>query len=240
MSERVKLLDFLGDDRTVTKAARVSYNNWIKDKYKPEADEKLIKYLAKHEHWSPFAHTQIQLHIKAPIFVARQLAKHQVGASWNEVSRRYVSSDVSYYQFSSFRKATKNKKQGSGEPLAADDFIFANKHYMDACKHGMAAYKAMIDGGVCEEQARAVLPLSLETEWIWTGSLYFFYRVCKDRIADDAQPETREVAEQIAVIMEELYPVSWEALNEERNTPEQKGFCGRLVQRFRGWGSTQK
>ena len=181
---QVALLDQMGDDLSVVNAARVSFDK-VHLEMEP-GDEKLIKYLADHDHWSPFAHTSLQFHIKAPVFVARQLAKHQVGLVWNEVSRRYVSETPLTWKPDVWRKAADDKKQGSmDEPISSESLISST--YTEAMMRCLSTYDIMIDAGVCPEQARAVLPQSAYTEWYWTGSLYAFSRVCKLRRAKDAQ-----------------------------------------------------
>ena len=180
-----------------------------------ERDAKLINYLAKHNHWSPFAHTSIQLRIKAPIFVARQLVKHQVGGVWNEVSRRYVDSEPEFW----FPGEWRGRPEGSMKQGSSGVIHPISKQTIDAmCKEAtgcaLSAYGYMIGEGVAPEQARMILPQNMMTEWYWTGSLMFFTRVCRERMAPGAQLETREVAEQIAEIVAPLFPVSWSALME--------------------------
>jgi thymidylate synthase (FAD) len=216
----VELLDHMGTDLDVVNAARVSFDkestweealDWDHDAKLYEKDQKLIGYLARHNHWTPFAHTAIKLRITMPIYVARQLAKHQVGGVVNEVSRRYVSDKPGLDVPSEWRKAAANVKQGSSDDLVLMDSAMQaqiNKT-MDAC---LTLYDDLLLKGVCPEQARMVLPLCSETTWIWTGSLVFFARVWKLRLDPHAQKETRDVAEEISKHMEELFPVSWKAL----------------------------
>ena len=206
---QVALLSQMGDDLSVVNAARVSFDK-VHLEMEPN-DEKLIKYLADHNHWSPFAHTSLQFHIRAPIFVARQLAKHQVGLVWNEVSRRYVSDTPDTWKPEMWRKAADDKKQGSmEEPVQSESLI--SKMCAEVMIHCLNTYEIMIDSGVCPEQARAVLPQSTYTEWYWTGSLYAFSRVCKLRLAKDAQAETRQVADQISERCKINFPISWRHL----------------------------
>lgn len=230
---KVDLVDHMGTDLTVVNAARVSFDKEsqfeysidedpefgpVQNEHLSDADTKLIHYLAKHNHWSPFAHTSIQLRIKAPIFVARQLVKHCVGGVCNEVSRRYVDSEPEFYFPKVWRgRPTNGMKQGSSGTV---DDIEMNTGYVttplfiadSAARHGLAAYNQLIEGGVAPEQARMVLPQNMMTEWYWTGSLMFFARVCKERLAPGAQAETRDVASLIAREVELLFPVSWNAL----------------------------
>jgi thymidylate synthase (FAD) len=207
---KVDMVDKMGTDLSVVNAARVSYAK-IKNKF-DETDTKLISYLAKHGHWSPFAHASLQFRIKAPVFVARQLVKHQVGLSWNEVSRRYVSYEPELYEVDEWRGKPVNSKQGSAGVVELDKTL---KHVyettMEQCK---ILYNALLGKGIAPEQARAVLPQSMMTEWLWTGTLYAFARVCNLRCKPDVQKETREVAEEISYNCEQYFPVSWPALRQ--------------------------
>jgi thymidylate synthase (FAD) len=212
---KVELLDHMGGDLGVVNAARVSFDkesgcefDWNWAPILSEKDEKLIHYLAKHKHWTPFAHTAIKFRITMPIYVARQLAKHQIGGVVNEVSRRYVSTAPVLDVPKEWRKTADNVKQGSSDELVDVDQDHINK-VMDQL---LDTYDYLIESGVCPEQARAVLPLCCETTWIWTGSLAFFARVCKLRLDSHAQKETRLAAEEIDRLIEPLFPVSWAAL----------------------------
>lgn len=162
---------------------------------------------------TPFAHVQVQLHFKTPIFIARQLVKHQAGLVWNEVSRRYVSYDPEYY-YPHWKYKPVKKKQGSGDLLPPKELDYCNHVYEKAIAHTDQCYKELLEHGVAPEQARAILPLASLTEWIWTGSLYAFARVYNLRIHDDAQSETREVARQIDSVIRPLFPVAWPLLTE--------------------------
>ena len=216
ISIEVNLIDSMGSDKTVVDAARVSFN-FRKKEWDDQKDTGLISFLSRHNHWSPFSHCFATFYIKAPVFVARQLVKHQVSLAWNEVSRRYVDSNVESYTPAVWRRRPVNAKQGSGEDLEDKDGL-CDYVYMDAIRHSESAYKYLINHGVSPEQARAVLPLSLMTEWYWSGSLYAFSRVCKLRLADDAQKETRAVALQISQHMSDLFPVSWKELLDGNRT----------------------
>ena len=211
----VQVTDVAGTDLTVVNAARVSFA-----KHKTEFDnndEKLIKYLADHEHWSPFAHTFMQFKINAPIFVARQLVKHQVGLVWNEISRRYVEDEPEFFKPKEFRGKPKDKKQGSSEevidinpstttgPMMVDYY----DRVMDSARW---TYNHLLSIGVCPEQARLVLPQATMTSWYWSGSLYAFSRVCKLRLKEDTQAETRDIAKEISKACEAAFPVSWKCL----------------------------
>ena len=173
-------------------------------------DAKLINYLAKHNHWTPFGHTAVTLHVKAPLFVARQLGKHQVGLVWNEVSRRYVDDEPEFYVPDVWRKRAENVKQGSSDEPAASHVQtpYSTRAY-GVCLNN---YHYLLEQGVCPEQARMVLPQSMMTEWYWTGSIAAFSRVCKLRLDSHTQQETREIAQQISRVIKPLFPVSWAAL----------------------------
>ena len=213
----VKLVDHMGSDLTVVNAARVSFAKTSEWDVVPDAgpvegylkvdDERLIKYLAKHNHWSPFGHASMQFHIKAPVFVARQLVKHQVGLVWNEVSRRYVDDEVEFYEPTEWRLAAENKKQGSSDETVP--FSVTPTH--EWCRQ---TYKNLLNAGVAPEMARMILPQSMYTEWYWSGTLYAFARVCNLRCKPDAQVETQMVADQIDKLAKDLFPYSWEALRD--------------------------
>ena len=207
----VTLIDYMGSDLTVVNAARVSFG---KRKGKAEfdnSDKKLINYLARHNHWSPFGHCSIQFYIKAPVFVARQLVKHQVGLTWNEISRRYVDTEPEFFEPDVWRGAADDKKQGS-----SDETINISSHskrvYLQVLKSAKWTYEDLLKQGVCPEQARMVLPQSMITEWYWSGTLYAFARVCNLRCKPDAQQETREIANMIDKECGKLFPISWGAL----------------------------
>jgi thymidylate synthase (FAD) len=219
----VTLLDSMGTDLTVANAARVSFNKKAQwEKFIPgqgilelaERDKKLIRYLAKHGHWTPFGHATLSFHIKAPIFVARQLVKHQVGLVWNEISRRYVDEDPEFYFPEKWRGKPTDRKQGSSDEeivwLDRDQRI--GSAVRQSCTAAGALYRDMLDVGVAPEQARMVLPQNTYTEWYWTGSLYAFARVCGLRCKGDTQEETRNVAWEIHDLAKEKFPISWESL----------------------------
>jgi len=229
---KVDYVDHMGTDLSVVNAARVSMHkksawaNSVKghvDFEKPNslslADSNLIRYLAKHKHWTPFAHTAISVRVKAPIFVARQLGKHQVGLVWNEVSRRYVSDPPEFYTPKVWREKAENVKQGSSDRDEVELLGFRGFNrqdirdaYQGILDHSLDLYNEMLDMDVCPEQARMVLPQSMMTEWIWTGNLVSFANMCKLRLDPHTQKETREVAAMIQDVIAPLYPVSWEAL----------------------------
>ena len=207
---KVKMIDKMGSDLSVVNAARVSYAK-VKNQFE-DKDAKLISFLAKHGHWSPFAHASISFRIKAPVFVARQLVKHQVGLSWNEVSRRYVSYEPELYNIDEWRGKPVNSKQGSSGTIELSDLAkLTYSKMMEGCK---ILYDQLLSEGVAPEQARAVLPQSMMTEWIWSGTLYAFARVCNLRCKPDVQKETREVADKIDYHCSQYFSVSWPALRQ--------------------------
>ena len=170
----VALVDLMGTHLSVVNAARVSFNKVSIELN--EKDKKLLKYLADHSHWSPFAHTSISLRVKAPIFVARQLVKHQVGFVWNEVSRRYVDDEPEFFLPKEWRGKPENAKQGSSGVIKLPD---ENDSYyvestINAC---LNLYQYLLNVGVAPEQARMVLPQNTMTEWIWTSNLVGFMRM---------------------------------------------------------------
>ena len=206
---KVELIDKMGTDLSVVNAARVSYS---KTKKTFEAsDEKLIKYLAKHNHWTPFAHPQITLRIKAPIFVRTQLFKHKVGMVENEVSRRYVVDEPQFYTPIWRNAPTDGAKQGSSG-FVTEPSILMMSGFREAAEKCVEVYNGLLASGVAPEQARSILPQSTYTEWWWTGSLASFARVYKQRTDAHAQWEVQRYADAIGDIIRPLYPVSWEQL----------------------------
>lgn len=221
----VQYVDHMGDDLTIVNAARVSFNkesgwdgeqHWtgaIKDKKLSEKDQKLIAYLAKHKHWTPFAHPQITLRIKAPIFIRTQLFKHKVGLTENEVSRRYVSDPPQVYIPRWRGKPTNGAKQGSEDFMPFDEkYNHASRHYSMCVSDALHSYRTLVEMGVAPEQARAVLPQGTYTEWWWTGSLSAFARVYAQRSDPHAQWECQQYANAISTIIQPLFPESWKAL----------------------------
>jgi thymidylate synthase (FAD) len=207
----VQYVSHMGNDLTVVNAARVSF-------HKESAefggkDEKLISYLAKHNHWTPFAHPQITLRIKAPISIRTQLFKHKQGFVENEVSRRYVVEEPEVYLPRWRTAPTDGAKQGSsGQMEINDDYNTCNRAYMLVIEEAMHTYNMLLERGVAPEQARFVLPQGTYTEWWWTGSLAAYARVCKLRSDSHAQWEVREYSNGIGMIIRNLFPVSWAAL----------------------------
>jgi len=214
----VRYINHMGNDLMVVNAARVSFHKEVSG-FRENEDGKLISYLAKHRHWTPFAHPQISLHIKAPISIRTQLFKHKVGLVENEVSRRYVDEDPDFYDPSWRTRPTNGAKQGSGDFIPDD---IGSKTIMDGLYSqvtDLAAknYRFLINAGVAPEQARFILPQGTYTEWWWTGSLSAFARVYAQRSDPHAQWEVREYAQAISKIIEPLYPASWKALTTDRN-----------------------
>ena len=229
----VELMDHMGSDLTVCNAARVSFNKesewgldfdaierlkscpYNKDDVRmlKEKDEKLIRYLAKHQHWTPFAHPQITLRVKAPVSIRTQFFKHKQGFVENEISRRYVSYEPEFYSPTWRGKPTDGAKQGS------EDFITEETRknlydaiYRESYETALHVYNTLIEKGIAPEQARFVLPQGMYTEWYWTGSLAAFARFYKQRKDDHAQWEIREYANAVGKIIEPYFPVSWKHL----------------------------
>jgi thymidylate synthase (FAD) len=219
---KVELLDHMGSDLDVVNAARVSFDKkseWREGSCEEygfqltERDISLIDYLAEHHHWTPFSHCYAKFRIKAPLFVRSQLFKHKVGLTENEVSRRYVDSEPEFYVPEKWRKRADNVKQGSMEEAVETNA--ANKRdYELYIVNTVDFYKELLADGVAPEQARMVLPQSMMTEWIWSGSIAAFARVYKQRTSPHAQSETRTVAYAIGNELRDLFPISWKALTQ--------------------------
>lgn len=190
---KVELLDIFGNDNMVANAARVSFGKEASN-YTVEQNEKLIKYLAEHGHTSPFRHPQIQYRITCPIFVERQLFKHQVGLTANSISGRYVDFEDNYYMINDFRIQSKSSKQGSDGNLELNENDKAEIIMYNHIQISKTAYQELLKLGVTKEQARALLPLCLETTFIWTGSLLAYINFWKLRITRDTQAETMQIA----------------------------------------------
>ena len=218
---KVELIDYMGGDLSICNAARVSFEkeSSLEDGKIAGRDQKLLNYLAKHKHWTPFAHTSLSFRISAPVYVARQLGKHQVGLVWNEVSRRYVDTTPTFHIPHQWRARADNVKQGSRiESVPKSDQIARNYYlYLETAKE---LYHCLLEDGVCPEQARMVLPQSMITQWIWTGSLAAFARVCNLRLDSHTQAETREVAREIDSLIRRLgdFHYSWSALTQGENS----------------------
>jgi len=249
----VTYVDHMGNDLSVVNAARVSFgkksealgtSGVVGEPMTPilnDPDKNLIKYLAKHKHMSPFGHAFASFHVKAPIFVARQLVKHKF-LRWNEISRRYVDDEPEFYEPDEWRGRADDKKQGSAGVIELDK-MYTNppyKHIKDVFKNEpekypiytdttvpdlsllnevhecdeyvISIYRKLIEADVCPEQARMVLPQSTMTEWHWAGSLDAFSDMCILRCKEDTQLETRIVADKISANMKDLFPIAWGAL----------------------------
>ena len=211
---KVELLDTFGNDNTICDIARVSYNKKAEN-YTVEENDKLIYYLAKHGHWSPFAHPKVQFRLQIPIYVERQIIKTTVGVDYNSVSGRYVDFSDTYTTIDTWRKQSTSSKQGSGEDLDRYENVLANIVQDDVIENAKEAYEKLIKLGVSKEQARTILPLNLNTTMIWTGSLYALIRLCKQRLKSDAQKETRDVVQEMLRQVKEtnLFTTSLTAYN---------------------------
>jgi thymidylate synthase (FAD) len=201
------LLAHMGNDLDVVNAAKVSFAKESKEF--DDNSVRLIKYLAKHRHMSPFGHCFARFHVKAPIFVARQLVKHKF-LRWNEVSRRYVDDEPEFYKPDVWRGRSADKKQGSDGVVKL--YGIAEQIVDDYVAEALTAYQVLLEAGVAPEQARMVLPQSTMTEWWWSGSLDAFADMCNLRRKEDTQYETRLVANSISMDMKRLFPISWGAL----------------------------
>lgn len=239
----VDLLDHHGSDLLVVDSARVSFGKksqwewWDEDGRGPcdspspcgeyfnirklaEKDVKLINYLAREKHVLPFRHPQITLRCKAPIFIARQLGKHQVGMSWSEESRRYIDSEPEFFWPDKWRKRAENVKQGSSDEEVEYESLWqfggisddVNAHLEDA----VALYNNMLSYGVAPELARMILPQNMYINWVWTGSLLSFFEMYKLRSEGHAQKEAQDFAAMVRDVIAPLYPVSWSALEEHK------------------------
>lgn len=227
---KVDYIDHCGTDLSVVQSARVSFDkasDWDYEEVVGEdhhgrytedvrklktGDAKLINYLAKHQHFSPFNHTFITVRVKAPLYVARQLVKHEY-MPWNEVSRRYVNTEPEFGEMN-FRWAAENVKQGSGEEV--DEMTQASAHaiFFQAAQVALEAYEKLLEVGICAEQARAILPVDMMTEWYWSGTLKAFHKMLSLRLDSHTQKESQIVADGVKTIVEQHFPVSLAALLE--------------------------
>lgn len=204
----VSYVDHMGSDVNVVNAARVSFAKEVAEF--AEKDQKLLDYLAKHHHWSPFAHSCITVRCKVPIFLARQLVKHQVGANWNEESRRYIDGPVEFYLPEEVHYKPVSAKQGAGAVHPRNNEVLDLMHM--ATEDAYRDYQRLLDYGVAPEEARMVLPLNSMTNFIWTGSLLFFQRVIIQRLNAGAQLVAQDFATKLQHVVRDLYPHSFEAL----------------------------
>jgi len=211
----VEYIDHCGSDISVVNAARVSFNRESKkESVLSEKDTKLIQYLAKHNHKSPFNHAFLSFRVKAPLFCARQLVKHEY-LPWNEVSRRYVDEEVEFYVPKEWRSRPQESiKQGSG------DIIYNNMYVVDRCniftEESKQLYEELLSMNIAPEQARMILPQNMMTSWIWSGTLFAFVKMLKLRLDPHTQQETQEVAKQLSKYVEQLFPISYQALMENK------------------------
>lgn len=220
---KVELVDKMGDDLRVANVARVSFDKW-KEEF-DQKDAKLIHYLAANEHTSPFRHVQVSVRCTAPVFLARQLGKHQVGLSWNEVSRRYVDAGIEFFVPDAWRSRPDGSvKQGSGSDIVthvANKVISdtppypINKAYSEILDYCLSLYEEMLEAGVAPEMARMVLPQSMMVSWVWTGSLTSFFHIYRLRIDGHAQKEAQDFAKLLEEVVEPLFPNCWKALKGE-------------------------
>lgn len=214
----VTYIDHMGNDVNVVNAARVSFDKQVEEF--SAKDAKLINYLAEHDHWSPLAHTSISIRIKAPMFLAAQFKKHQVGLVWNEVSRRYVSSEPEFYWPDVWHNKPDNVKQGSADdvnkwfdsPTSITNPITPNTYALSYIESLVILYNEMIENGVAPEEARMILPQCTMTQWIWTGSAMAFARVIKQRKESNAQKAANQLACMIEDVVRPCYPATFNAL----------------------------
>ena len=209
---RAEYIDHMGSDASVVKAARVSF---AADglEFDGERDSGLINYLAKHNHWTPFAHTSITVRMTAPVPIRTQCFKHKVGFSENEESRRYISSSPKFFIPQQFRKHPEGSvKQGSGEDMHPTGNKYWRRHFQSNNSMCLDSYEMAIAGGMCPEQARFLLPQGMEVSWYWTGSLSAYARFYKQRTDPHAQQEIKILALEVGEILKPLYPVAWGAL----------------------------
>lgn len=213
----VEYVDHMGDDLRVANIARVSFNKW-KEEF-DQRDAKLIDYLANNEHTSPFRHTALTIRCKAPVFIARQLGKHQAGLSWNETSRRYVDDNIEFFIPDSWRsRPVDGIKQGSGVDVVSEMPRFSGRpstpqeEYEGVLRVCQRLYDNMIKAGIAPEMVRMVLPQSMQVDWVWTGNLFAFFHVYRLRIEGHAQVEAQVFAKQLDEVCSKYFPYSWEAL----------------------------
>lgn len=207
--QEVQYVDHMGSDVNIVNAARVSFAKEVKE-FNLDTDTRLLNYLAKHNHWSPFAHTCISVRCKVPLFVARQLVKHQVGGNWNEESRRYIDTTPEFWLPDHYHYRPDNKKQGSGAVHQASRIIRSlDEAHIEHC---LNEYETRLEWGVAPEEARMVLPLYTMTNFIWTGSLLFFRRVIEQREDTHAQLAAQEFATKLKAVVKPIYQHGYKAL----------------------------
>jgi thymidylate synthase (FAD) len=209
----VELLETFGDDLTVVNAARVSLGKHVTEF--TEKDAKLIKYLACHEHTSPFFHPQARFRMKMPIWMAREWFRHTIGFARNEVSRRYVDDPPTFHLPDTLRTRAPNKKQGSNDDVHPKNDVLLDS-MRKTCEDALTAYTALLAENVPPEQARMILPQNMMTEFIETGSLAAYARLCSLRLGSDAQKEIRDVADEVSILLQNAFPASWDVLVEKQ------------------------
>jgi thymidylate synthase (FAD) len=205
----VELLETFGTDLTVVNAARVSLGKQVNEM--TYRDEKLMQYLADHDHISPFFHPQARFRLKMPIWMAREWFRHTIGFARNEVSRRYVDELPTFHIPEHLRSRAANKKQGSKDDVHELDAAYTQE-MKNMCDQASFLYKRMLEAGICPEQARMVLPQNMMTEFIETGSIAAYARLCKLRLGEDAQKEIQDVAELVSEALRQAFPVAWSVL----------------------------
>lgn len=209
---RVELLDYMGSDFKICSVARISFARKAEE-FTPEQNERLINYLAKYGHWSPFSHVHVSLAMQAPIAIKAQCDKHTVGFASNTESRRYISHPPELFLPTFRTKPDGSVKQGSGGEHPDNDII--REAYHALAHECLELYNGMIAQGVAAEQARFILPQGVETNWVWTGSLYAWARFYNLRTDPHAQKEIRNLAYMVEDVIAPLYPVSWKALTNQ-------------------------
>jgi thymidylate synthase (FAD) len=217
---KVKYKDHMGGDLRVAEAARVSFAEEVEQF--GDSEVRLIKYLAKHNHWTPFAHPQVTLIMQAPTPIRTQCFKSKIGFTENEESRRYISHEPEFFMPREFRgKPTDGAKQGSAGVLEGPTHTFMEHVFKRNYSNALHDYKLVMEYGLCPEQARFLLPQGMEVNWYWTGSLAAFARFAKQRMDPHAQGEVQDLAREVSAIMGPLYPVSWPLLMGDDVTPKQ-------------------
>lgn len=213
---KVELIEHMGSDLSVVNAARVSFAKESKEFVVKDA--KLINFLAREKHILPFRHPTISVRCKAPIFLARQLGKHQVGLTWSEESRRYIDSEPEFFWPDKWRKRAENVKQGSSdeevEYTSLWQFDSIQEDANSLLDDAVQLYNHMLESGVAPELARMILPQNMYVNWVWTGSLLAFYQTYKLRSEGHAQREAQYFANRLEAVVAPLYPASWAALKE--------------------------
>lgn len=215
---QVEYVEHLGSDLTVANAARRSFgkgfDTWSEEPRtaRGRSDRELVESLASEGHWLPFRHPHVILSCEAPLPVARQLGKHQVGLSWSETSRRYITRDMAFYRIDTWRAAPEDRRQGSGPDLPDETQRYLRALQCRVENYATSAYREALGAGASPEQARFLLPQSMEVGWTWTGSLLSWANLVRGRRHPDAQQETRAFAQMVEDVIQPLYPVSWGAL----------------------------